>query len=281
MAWQDRAYNQEANYGDSGRGGGFGFLLPSSRLALVLMGTCLAIFIFQAIRPEITFWGALRFGNGEWYTRPWTWITYQYLHGSGGHIFFNLLTMYFFIPTLERWWGWQRTLLFYTAGGVFAGICCGILGLVLGRPVLLIGASGSILAVIGAIAAIAPDMRVIMLVFPMTMRMMATLFAILYILSIIGDRSLSDAAHLGGLVFGVLVPLVGSPFWSRIERRHHHAKTRKAVAADKAEQEAVDRILHKVAQHGMQSLSWLERRTLKRATEHQRQRDLEMARRYR
>ncbi|MBC8107664.1 MAG: M50 family metallopeptidase [Anaerolineae bacterium] len=42
------------------------------------------------------------------------------------------------------------------------------------------------------------------------------------------------------------------------------------------EQRAIDAILAKVSAHGMQSLSWSEKRTLKKATEHQRQRDVEL-----
>jgi Zn-dependent protease len=51
------------------------------------------------------------------------------------------------------------------------------------------------------------------------------------------------------------------------------------AAAERTEQEQIDRILAKVSAHGMQSLSWTEKRTLKKATEHQRQRDLERAKR--
>jgi len=45
------------------------------------------------------------------------------------------------------------------------------------------------------------------------------------------------------------------------------------------EQAHIDAILAKVSAHGMQSLTWLEKRALKKATEHQRQRDLESSRR--
>ena len=47
---------------------------------------------------------------------------------------------------------------------------------------------------------------------------------------------------------------------------------------EQAEQQEVDAILEKVSQHGMHSLSWTEKRALKKATERQRQRDLERSR---
>jgi Zn-dependent protease len=52
----------------------------------------------------------------------------------------------------------------------------------------------------------------------------------------------------------------------------------KIARADQAEQERIDKILAKVSAHGMHSLSWFERRALKKATEHQRERDIETGR---
>jgi len=62
------------------------------------------------------------------------------------------------------------------------------------------------------------------------------------------------------------------------KRASKRAATRaaKAVEAERVEQQKIDAILAKVSAHGMQSLSWSEKRALKKATEHQRQRDLEL-----
>lgn len=53
-------------------------------------------------------------------------------------------------------------------------------------------------------------------------------------------------------------------------------KMRKMARADEIERAEVDRILAKVSAGGMQSLSWTEKRVLRKATEHQRQRDAEV-----
>jgi stage IV sporulation protein FB len=57
-------------------------------------------------------------------------------------------------------------------------------------------------------------------------------------------------------------------------------KAQRAAAEERAEQERIDEILAKVSAQGMSSLTWTERRALKKATERQRQRDLELSRRY-
>jgi stage IV sporulation protein FB len=59
--------------------------------------------------------------------------------------------------------------------------------------------------------------------------------------------------------------------------RRRMKKLRKLARAEAMERQTVDHILEKVGKHGMQSLTWSERRTLRKATEHQRQRDAEMS----
>ena len=54
-------------------------------------------------------------------------------------------------------------------------------------------------------------------------------------------------------------------------------RAQKRAAAEQAEQARIDEILDKVSAHGMQSLTWWEKRTLRKATERQRQRDLELS----
>jgi hypothetical protein len=65
---------------------------------------------------------------------------------------------------------------------------------------------------------------------------------------------------------------------SRWSVRRAAKRARKLAMEEQNERARIDAILAKVSAHGMNSLSWWEKRTLKKATEHQRQRDAEMAR---
>jgi Zn-dependent protease len=56
-----------------------------------------------------------------------------------------------------------------------------------------------------------------------------------------------------------------------------YKKVRKREAQERLEQEKIDAILAKVSAHGMHSLTWWEKRTLRKATARQRQRDLELS----
>lgn len=66
----------------------------------------------------------------------------------------------------------------------------------------------------------------------------------------------------------------GGGWWARRRMK----KLKRLAQADAAERQRVDEILAKVSREGMNSLSRGERRTLRKATEHQRQRDAEMNR---
>jgi Zn-dependent protease len=67
----------------------------------------------------------------------------------------------------------------------------------------------------------------------------------------------------------------------RRKRKGWFARRAATLEEERAEQQKIDAILAKVSAHGMNSLTWLEKRALRRATERQRKRDLEMARRMR
>jgi hypothetical protein len=107
---------------------------------------------------------------------------------------------------------------------------------------------------------------------------LAVLLAVLYTLTVIGMHQFSDACHLAGLGFGVLAPYYGSGTWHKLNRRAKNYRIRREREIEQNEQEAIDRILQKVSEHGMHSLTGGERRTLKRATERQRRRDANLAR---
>ena len=286
MGWEDRPYHREDSYDGGGGARSLRFLLPRTRLGIALIVSNVLIFIIQAVTgpvaglsPIVT-WGRLSFQGGVAFTQPWRWITYQYIHADGSHLFWNMVGLYFFVPVLEQMWGWKRTILFYTLGGIAAGATFGLMSLVYPTGGL-VGASGSLLSVIGAIAVLAPDMQVLLIVIPMTMRTLAILYAVLYLFTIVGDRNMSDAAHLGGLAFGAAFVAFGSRtrgLWEGRIAAWKKGRQRRQFDRERDEQADIDAILAKVSAKGMQSLSWRERRTLKQATERQRQRDLELAR---
>lgn len=55
--------------------------------------------------------------------RPHQVITHLFMHGSFGHLFMNMFTLWMFGSTLENVWGPKRFLIFYIICGIGAALC--------------------------------------------------------------------------------------------------------------------------------------------------------------
>jgi membrane associated rhomboid family serine protease len=53
---------------------------------------------------------------------PWQFITYMFLHGDFGHIFFNMFALWMFGYALENVWGGKRFLFYYLVTGIGAAL---------------------------------------------------------------------------------------------------------------------------------------------------------------
>ncbi len=209
-------------------------------------------------------WGARRF------------IAFYLLCGVSGAVVFTLLT---FTGTLPTWMGSR-----------------------------LIGASGAVYGILMAAALVAPNMRVMLLFppIPMKLRTMAAVFLGLATLSIlVGSANAGgEAAHLGGALLGYLMvkqPWLinwaqgsaarrslrekyagwgdasntqsdsggtskGGGSWSELR----WARKKEKELKEKQQREAeVDRILAKVKEQGLHSLTTQEKKTLTMATQSQ------------
>ena len=70
--------------------------------------------------PLRTF-GAFAIQSAVFEGRIWEFVTFQFLHGSVGHVLFNCSGLFFFGPWLERWWGAKKFLIYYLLCGVGGG----------------------------------------------------------------------------------------------------------------------------------------------------------------
>jgi membrane associated rhomboid family serine protease len=254
----------------------FGFT-PPTPAAIAIMIACVVVFIAQNLviaggKSVVTDWLALRLDDGRW-MQVWRLVTYQYTHGDSLHIFFNLLGIYFFYPSLETLWGRKWSFVFYTAGGVFAGLAFNLLSSLVFPGAYLVGASGSILALIGACAVLFPEKQMLLLFFLVPLRVFAIVIGLLYLLTIIGERNLSNTAHLAGMLFGVAVAYYSGDRLRDVVRSMEQKKRAREMQSVADEQADIDRILAKVSARGMHSLSRTEQKTLKLATERQQKRD--------
>ena len=137
----------------------------------------------------------------------WQPVTYLFLHSLGGpgHIVFNMLALWMFGAPIEETWGTRRFLQYYFVCGVGAGICVIVANLLFGNPYQsTIGASGAIYGLLLAFGMLFPNQTVLMsFLFPIKAKYMVMIFgAIAFVFSFQAGSTVSNLAHLGGMLFG-------------------------------------------------------------------------------
>jgi membrane associated rhomboid family serine protease len=154
--------------------------------------------------------GALEFYSVIVQHEYWRFFTALFLHGGFIHLLFNLVALYILGPPLERSIGTTRFVTCYMISGLGSGV--GVIGLTsigLVQPAQLVGASGAIMGIVGALAGFLVRYRHA----PQAKQRLANVVMIVAI-QIVFDVStpqVSMAAHLCGLVVGFFLGIVLAP----------------------------------------------------------------------
>jgi membrane associated rhomboid family serine protease len=205
----------------------------------------------------------------------------------------NMLGLYLLGSPLEQHWGPRRFLAFYLACGAFSGLTYVAASAAVGdnRFMPIIGASGGIFAILLACAVLFPQFKLILVFFPVPIRLAALIIFGGMIFMVInslrqgaqGSDFWSDTCHLGGAAAAAfylwVVPAVGGIRLRRAFRRGSKAGSgawKRRMDKMAAEQEQIDRILQKIHEHGVASLTRKEQKTLKDATKRQQAREREL-----
>ena len=135
-------------------------------------------------------------------------LTSLFLHGSVGHVLFNMWFLWIFGNNVEEAFGRFRYLLLYLIGGIAATGAFAILNP--DSTVPLVGASGAIAAVLGSYAVLFPGHRVLSLVGWFIIPVPAALFLGIWFIGQfgLGGTNVAWEAHAGGFVFGLVVALL-------------------------------------------------------------------------
>lgn len=263
-------------------GFGFGGFALTPVVKRLLFANAAAFLLTLALgRPITSEW--LAFRPDHVLSRPWGALTYMFVHDGFSHLFFNMLTLFFFGPPLESRWGGSEFFRYY--------LICGLGGVALAfllAPSGIVGASAACYGLMLAFAMSWPDAPIYVWgIFPVQAKwLMAGLFA-MTVLSAFGGGGggIAHMAHLGGLVTGfIYLKLDWRPRekLAALKRRSGRAARRLAIVpreeetpatgplgagtwrtADEGELlDAVDRVLDKISAEGMSALTADERRLL-------------------
>jgi len=231
-----------------------------------------AIYFVQQTMPGVT--DMFMFVPAFGFSRPWTFITYMFLHDPGNiwHIVLNMIGLYFFGPRVEQRMGAERFLWLY----FLSGISGALLSLLLAPNSALIGASAAIFGVVLAFARFWPTDKIyIWGVLPLEARWLVIITIVWAIYSGLNGSTggVADFAHLGGYVgayvylrwleatrgskrFKELAASVPADRhlsnWKRVDMQSVHALNR----------DEVNRILDKISRSGLASLTPQEKQFL-------------------
>ena len=251
---------------------------------------------FQSMPPLQSF---LHFSTQRGFLRVefWRLIGFQFLHGGFVHLLFNMMGLYFFGPMVERYLGGKRYLAFYLLCGIFGALMYCLLnvggwittmmavstvqipGLLFNSPSTpLIGASAGVYGVLMAGAFLVPNaMVLVFFILPMRLATLAYALVIIAMINVIfgGHNAGGEAGHIGGAIAGFY--FIRHPhhlhgffdFMGRIDPTSHHYRgkgRRFRRGPGKADRSDIDRILDKISDRGLHSLTDKEKRLLRDAS---------------
>jgi membrane associated rhomboid family serine protease len=178
-------------------------------------------------------WLALRPYYVVHYFAVWQLFTYLFLHGGIMHLLLNMLTLWMFGVTLERDWGTRRFLKYYFLCGIGAGFCDVAVNAVLGNwNTSTIGASGAIYGLLLAFGVLHPETTILfMFIFPIQAKFFVMIYGAIALLGAMNVNSgVSNVAHLGGMLFGLLYLKTRLPKLDTYElrRRYQNYKMQRA-----------------------------------------------------
>lgn len=171
----------------------------NATIAEKLIYIILAVFIFSLFGNFISNWFALPSNLESFISKPWTILTYGFLHSNFPHVFFNLLFLYY-IGNLFLSFFTPKQFLNYFILGTLVG---GLFYLVLNPGEYLVGASSGIMAILVGLATKIPTYEIrLNLIGGVKLWIIALIYILVSIAGLNGLNSGGNIAHLGGALLG-------------------------------------------------------------------------------
>jgi len=257
-------------------------------------------FFFQSdVAGAVLPWIAGTASPGGMLVKPWTLITYMFVHVGLFHILGNMIILYFSGRIFADLLNARRFIAVYFLGGIagflvfFAAF--NLFPVFKGSQSIIYGASASVIAILAAIATYTPNLELrLILLGNVKLKWIAIFFVAIDIAFLDSTNSGGHIAHLGGAAFGYFYSTAlkngndwANPFWSTVDffRDLIAPKSKMKVASSKKsggtqrtrqsapkskkgkeDQEKIDAILDKISQSGYDSLSKEEKEFLFKAS---------------
>jgi membrane associated rhomboid family serine protease len=222
------------------------------------------------------------FNIGSGYFNPYQLVTYMFTHYDFNHLFFNMFALFMFGAAIENYWGQKRYLIYYMVTGIGAGLVQLLVVYLQGiyYPVPTIGASGAVFGLLLAFGMLFPNTPLYLMFIPIPIKAkyMVIGYGLIEFFFGVANHSgdnVAHFAHLGGMLFGVLLILYwrsGGGFLRKLkhlkekvfkeERRSSYNPDWEYNARRAEESREIDAILDKIKHSGYNSLTDAEKRKL-------------------
>ncbi|MDO4190460.1 MAG: rhomboid family intramembrane serine protease [Bacteroidales bacterium] len=216
------------------------FKLIVTNVAIFLIVKIVASFavLFNISPTEVTSWLAVPASLTTLLHRPWTTLTYMFMHEGLMHLFMNMLCLYWFGQILLQLYPFRRLLALYILGGlVGAAFYIGAYNIFPyfenQLPLsMMLGASGAIMAIMTAVIVEMPHYRVRLLFLgDVPLIYLVVGMILISMLSISGSNAGGEFCHIGGACVGLLYALCRKhgfdflkPFDTTHTKRQRHKK---------------------------------------------------------
>ena len=158
---------------------------------------------------------------------PWTFITSMFMHGSTGHLLGNMIFLFFIGGMLEQLIGWRRFLAVYFVSGLIGGL---LVLFFIPEYTSVVGASGAIFGVLGALVILRPWEIIYFDFIPVPVIIFGGFYVLINLLAMMGyplavayvGEGVAYSAHFGGAIGGIAFGL----YARFVEKKHIERRRR-------------------------------------------------------
>lgn len=229
-------------------------------------------FIITALlKVSMINWFALPSGLQEVFAKPWTFISYSFVHVELFHILSNLLVLYYVGNLFLNFFSNKKLLVYYILGLLVGGIVFVLFNFMATKTTgPLIGASAAVTAILVGLTTKVPHYSLrLRFIGSVELWVITTVWVGLSVLGTVGINAGGAVAHLGGAIIGYLLTAYfneGSIFVKLLNKRKKSSfqkvytnskasNTTQSYKSKKRDQRKIDAILDKISKSGYEALS--------------------------
>ena len=230
------------------------------------------LFLFGINDLSVLNWLTISADLSELIFKPWSLLTYGFLHGSLSHIFWNMIIFYYFGNIIYNLFGEKLIINLFLSGIIIGGITYvfsyNIFPAFKNVNSVMIGASAGVMSVLFFLTSYSPNYKIRLIFFDVKIIYIALFLFFYDIIQIPLNNSGGHIAHIGGAVWGYyycnkynngsdLVSIFNSFFKRSKPKFNFKPKNNKSF-----DQNKIDSILDKISDSGYDSLSKSEKEYL-------------------